>query len=411
MTLFGKNGRNLIIMWFRDALFLAAAALTSNSVLLPLYIRLGMSDGVISFLSAFTQAELLVLSLLLSGITSKYRRTKYIATSLYLLQSALNAGFIVFCIFRGITAAPAVIAVYVISALTTAVLSVRTIFDYKLICEVIDVSEYSFYISIGGIVNGALSIAVGVLLPFAYSFFDFYAVIGAVILTASLFMVISGVLNSLLKLLPGKEEEPAETVKRRENLLSASFGGISQAFSDKDFRAMIIPNFTRGLGAGMLSVIPLLAVRYGGLTEENTSLIVGISNAAIFVSCAVYAFVRQRRKKASVVNFISALAYLFIIPAMLGNATMFMVFYFLAYAGYYIVSNAIPDIVYNTVDESIISAFNTWRMAFTTLGIVISTAVIGAVMSFVSGVVIASVSSGLMVFSCAAYLKHYGKRV
>lgn len=406
MRFFSKNFR---LLWARDALNTAAVALTSTTVLLPLYLRLSMSDGQIGALTSFTQAENVVLSLLLSGITGRYSKTKRIVSWMYAIQSAVTIGYLTLCLIHGIGAAPAAVIVFALATAVNAIISVRVIFDYKLLCEVIDVADYSFYASVGGIINGAFSIAAGLILPLMYSLFDFYSVTSAAVLCSSLFLVLAWAANSRLDLLPGSEKDIPQS--ERKSLLKTAVSGISDVFRDGDFRRMIIPNFTRGLGAGILSMIPLLAVRCEAVAEENTSLIVGITNASVFLSCAVYAALRKVHMKASVLNFAGSLLFILIIPSLTGGFAAFAVFYFIAYAGYNVVSYAIPDIVYNTVSEDIISAYNTWRMAFTTFGIVISTAVIGAVMSLTSGMVIAAVSAVLMLITCAAYLKNYRKRV
>ena len=406
MRIFNKNFR---LLWIRDALYTAAVALTSTTVLLPLYLKLSMSDVSIGALTSFTQAENVVLSLLLSGITGRYSSTKRITGWFYFAHGAVTVGYMILCVFRSISAAPAAAVVFLLAAAVNALISVRQIFDYKLICEVIDVADYSYYASIGGIINGAFSIAVGLILPAAYLRFDFYSVTSAAVICSSLFLILSGIANAHLDLLPGSEQAIPES--ERKSLLKTAVSGVADVFKDTDFRKMIFPNFARGLGAGILSMIPLLAVRCGALAEENTSLIVGITNAAVFLSCAVYAALRQIHMKASALNFIGALMFALIIPSLSGSFIVFAVFYFLAYCGYNLVSYAIPDIIYNTVSENIISAYNTWRMAFTTFGIVVSTAVIGVVMSVTEGTVIAAASAVLMLFTCAAYLKNYRSRV
>ncbi|MBQ2547042.1 MAG: hypothetical protein II557_12195, partial [Clostridia bacterium] len=76
---------------------------------------------------------------------------------------------------------------------------------------------------------------------------------------------------------------------------------------------------------------------------------------------------------------------------------------FFAYCGYNLVCYAIPDAVYQRVEEDVISAYHTWRMALTTLGTVLSTAVIGLVADSVSGTVLAVLGTVSIFLCCVAY--------
>ena len=62
-------------------------------------------------------------------------------------------------------------------------------------------------------------------------------------------------------LLPGKdEEEPAEAPKGKPSSHRAVLGR-------EDFRRLALPNFIRGFGAGVVAVLPLLAMKDAGLLD------------------------------------------------------------------------------------------------------------------------------------------------
>ena len=91
--------------------------------------------------------------------------------------------------------------------------------------------------------------------------------------------------------------------------------------------------------------------------------------------------------------------------ALAGAAAAFGVF---AFSGYNIVCYAIPDTVYLSVEESSISSYHTWRMALTTLGTVLSTALFGLVADSVSPTVLAVCGTVSVFFCCLAYHRVLG---
>ena len=73
--------------------------------------------------------------------------------------------------------------------------------------------------------------------------------------------------------------------------------------------------------------------------------------------------------------------------------------------GYNIVCYAIPDIVYLQVEKRIISAYNTWRMIFTTLGTICSSMLLGILTDYVDGSLLAAVGCAAVLFCCISYFR------
>ena len=393
---------SFLLIWCRDALFAASGAFLSVSVLQTLYLRLGMSAQIVSFLSAFSQTVNLSFSLLFANITRRFTGTRRATTLLFFSHAAVIALYLVLCVFRNLPISAAVVIAFILTAAADIIVAVRAIFSYKLVCEVIPVRDYSMYASVGGILNGIFTISIGLLLPLLFRHFDFMRVAGLAIVLACILMMVTGVLNSRLRLLPGSEQPSA--APSRVELINRD------VLRDDSFRRMVLPNFMRGIGHGILSVIPLLAIRYGGLAESSAPIIVSLTNIALFAGSAAYAFLRRRSVSASALALSGSLLFLLITPAMSGAAPRFIVFYTLAHLGYQLISLAVPDIVYNTVGQENIAAFNTWRMALTYLGSVLSTALIGVLIDRVDGRLIGALSAAAMVYAGIAYFLYFRRR-
>ena len=141
------------------------------------------------------------------------------------------------------------------------------------------------------------------------------------------------------------------------------------------------------------------------MPKEQSALISGVMNAATFLSCGVYGLLRQRKIRASTLGLAGSCLFFLLCGAFLGSPVWFLIVLFFAYCGYNIVCYAIPDAVYQRVEEGVISAYHTWRMALTTLGTVFSTAVIGLIEETVSGTVLA-VCGTLSIFLCCLAYHH-----
>ncbi|MBR5681492.1 MAG: hypothetical protein IKX19_12645, partial [Clostridia bacterium] len=139
------------------------------------------------------------------------------------------------------------------------------------------------------------------------------------------------------------------------------------------------------------------------LPKEQSALISGVMNAATFFSCAVYGLARQKRIPAVTLGVAGACLFLPFCTAFLWGRIWFFSVLFIAYCGYNTVCYAIPDAVYQRVDESVISTYHTWRMALTTLGTVCSTAAFGALADSVSGTLLAICGTASILFCCLAY--------
>ena len=397
-----RRPSNFLLLWLRDALYCLATTLSSASVLQAFFLKKGMDAQIVSYYASFTQAVFLVFSLLFASAADRTRRTKRAATLLFFANSLSFLLQTVLCLLPD-SSAVFCFAAFAAGALINIANTVRIVFDYKVICEVIPVERYAAYSSVSGILCGVFGILPGFLLPIFYARWDYTAVTICVFAASGLICAAAGILTGCLRLLPGKEEEPAPQIAQDRKVSS-----VRSVLGRRDFRLLAIPNFIRGFGAGVVAILPLLAMKKVGLPEEQSALISGVTNAATFLSCAVYGLIRKRGVKATTLGLAGACLFFLLCLAFLGTPAVFLILLFFAFSGYNIVCYAIPDTVYLSVEESSISSYHTWRMALTTLGTVLSTALFGLVTDSVSPTVLAVCGTVSVFFCCLAYHRVLG---
>lgn len=380
----------------RDALVAASSSLTSASVLTAFFIRGGMSDVRISVYMSVTQLCNLIISLLFAGITEKYRDTKRSASMLYTAGGAAVLMLIPFTAFE-FSEGVFYTAMMIIGCLIQTAAAVRFVFEYKLPCEVMDTGDYSTYVALSNMCGGAAGIIAGLTLSALLGSFGFMAVMGCAFTAAAILLFGASAFNSSLKII---HEVGGNSLIRSDPLTS-----IRRLMKNACFRALIVPNFIRGIGAGVIAMITVVAIKSVGLEENDVPLVTTTTYIGMLASCLIYIY-SAKRLGAPLSGLIGGAAFLTLSFSMTGSKYIFLAVYTFAYTGYNIVCCAIPDMVFQSVRPDIMGAFNTWRMIMTTLGTALSTALIGYLLEYIPADVITSAGS-LAVFVCSLWYYLY----
>ena len=397
--------RNLLLLWIRDALNTGAAALTSTSVLSAFFLRSGLSEGEIGFYLALTPFVNFVISLLFSGITGRVRNTLRAYSVTGFLTAAATLGFLFLC-HENIPGGIFFFAVLLFGCLISVFSAIKSIFDYKLPCELMDLSDYSVYVSVNGILGGVIGIVCAAILAQLYAVLPFYPVTAGAFLGAGLFLAAGSVLNGRLRVLhPAKTPEPQTAAEKPSGNRSA----VRILFTDRDFLFLILPNFVRGFGAGALSLVSVIAASACHMNESGLAFITVCTYLATLVSCLFYTAL-SRRFGATVTGVLGGIVFCLIIPCFAGGSLLFFVLYTLSYIGFNIMSCAVPESVYQYVPEDRVSAFHTWRLALTTLGTTLSTAVFGKLLDRIPPVVLMVIGAVSVLVCVIGYQLCFRKR-
>ncbi|MBE6570417.1 MAG: MFS transporter [Ruminococcaceae bacterium] len=398
-----KNTKfNFIIMWFNSSCSTASASLASVAVLSAFFLRGGMTDQQVSFYLTFTQLVNLVISLLLSGITSGLRDSRKTISTLYVARGITTGLFAIFCFWQ-IKAAPFYVMMILIGGLQALVTAVQGIFDYKLPCEVIEMEHYSTLIAYQGLFNGLVGMGIAMVLPTLFQRFDFMHTTGFICIAAALCYVFAAVCVRFLRpVVPIDKNETASAEK-----LHMQFNPIRdfiRLMQNRDFRYMLLPNLVRGFGAGMVSMLAIIAMRGLHMSDADVSWITSCTYLGTLLSCFAYTFL-VKRMGVPWTGLIGSLVFGLMCFSMMGGTLWFLVVYTIAYIGYNVVCNAVPDMVYQSVSQDIISSFHTWRLALTTLGTAISTSLFGILLDKTEAYVLVVIGCvGIVLCSLGHYL-------
>ena len=400
------QNNNFIKLWLSDAAYAAASALSTGSVLTAFFMRGGMSEGQIGGYLSVIQFVNLAVSLLFAGAASRVKDTRRPLFYLTAASGIVTALHAIFCMVG--TEIPLFEpAVFLLGCMIAVLTALRTIYIYKLPCDVIDLRYYSVYAGYQGLFIGVAGISVGFLLPLFYERFSFMAVTGTAFALAGVFQFLSSVF--LYRLIPIKDadRDAQEAVTPKKYTLVS---GVAALWKNDIFRSLLRPNILRGFGAGIISMYSVFVISAGIFSEETVSLTTAAMNIGTLISCFVY--VRAVRKVGiPMMCLIGSALFGLICFSVIGSSVVCLVIYTIAYIGYNVVCCAIPDLIYRSVGAEIISLFQTWRLAMTQLGLSLATALYGLLVERIPVVLIIVLGTAAFLFCGIAYYRYYRNRL
>lgn len=397
-----NNKSNFIKLWLSDAAYAVASALSTGSVLTAFFLRGGISEGQIGGYLSVIQLVNFAISMLLAGVSSRSKDTRRPLFRITAVSGAVTALHALFCLFGTDTPVffPTVLLIGCVIAILTAL---RTIYSYKLPCEVMDLRYYSVYAGYQGLFIGAAGISVGFLLPLFYEHYSFMTVTGCAFALSGIFHLLSATL--VYRLVPcGTTDTPDET--QLESRGGSVFAGVAALWKHKAFRALLLPNILRGFGAGLISMYSVFVISEGIFTEETVSLTTAALNIGTLLSCFIYVWA-VRKIGIPMTGLLGCTVFVLLCFSVLGSPMVCLILYTAAYVGYNMVCCAIPDMIYRSVGSDIISLFQTWRLAMTQLGLTVSTALYSILIEQISVIWILVIGTAAFLLCGVGYYLYY----
>lgn len=392
---------NLIKMWISGAL--RTISTSCLAILSVFFLRNGLTEIQISFYNSLAHTVNLVISLSFSGITAYYKDSRPALAVLLLLQGLLTGLYALFG-FVSMDLGILYICVLGIASLLAVVSALFTIFDYKLPCEIMAMESYSTHVAYSSLFCGIVGTGISFILPFFYREYSFFDVATTCIIISGVALILAALVMLWLKPIG---DVPVSSTKQRPKFNPIK--DIQHLLKNYDFRFLFIPNILRGFGSGMLSIIALIALRAFSMEDGDVPLITAAANVGVFLSSFIYVFL-VKRFGIPWTGLVGGILFGFICFSAFGNSVSFLVIYCVAQVGLHLVGNAIPNMIYCSVDPSIMSQFHTWRMILLTLGSAIGTPIYAALLDKVPIVVLFIISTVATLLSVLGYYLLYHKK-
>ena len=399
--------RNFVLLWLRELFGGLAATLGAGAIIQGILTRYGLGEELIGIYVSFGSIVNFSASLLFSGVTSRTKKTIRYTALCFIAGGIIELGYAAITIWQ-MEQNTLFLLVMALSGVLAVITAIRTIFEYKLPCEVMDLDKYAVYCVGSGIIRGVEGILVGILLTYMFKTLDFVLMTKIVFYGTCAAMVIQGILNGLLKKI---KDVPDISTKDGSESKHPTFDQLRILLKNRDFRILAIPGFLRGFGAALVALAAILAMRLVGLSDDECAMIATVSSAGGFICNLIYLPLIKIAKR-PVAALAGSVLFLLMIPAFLcGNKTLFLVLFTLGYVGFDITGTSIPDLIYQHTPADIISPFHVWRLALLSVGTSVGTALYGFMMKYMPPVTVLLIGTLCFTAAGASHFFLYRRRV
>ena len=358
----------------------------SGAIMQTFLIAIGFSAEDVYILNSMMQAAQVLMMLVMTFLSSKIKRVKSVISISYLSLIVLAIVFLLGAINPGIMGNAYVIAVFVAAGVSFIGVGLYTILSYCLPYYTINMKDYGKMTAISVAISGGVSFVVSFIHSFVVSKIDYaFAMIWFFILTIICFVFCYFVCLSL------KEISDGGQIKKTTK------SDMIAVFQNKNTYLLLLPNFARGLAAGIMSVIAVIGLSQELLNEQTSSYVNIIMQITMFAANIFYVNV-NKKVSTNTLLFISGIGVALFIPFCLsGGSTTFLLMFLFAYFFRMISDTAIPVVITEIIPASQIGAYTSIRMLVFTGAQAVATLIITAITDFIG-------YTGLMIFAGLTHL-------
>ncbi len=386
--------KNSTLFTWQQVCFGVALPLSSGALIQSFLLSFGISSVAVGvFTSLYSMVQVFTM-LLCIVVADRIRNLKMAYAWCTLPQIPFYILMALFCLHR--SGAKTVLLTADISiAVASLFIGVNCVLVYKLPYLLIDMKNYGKVLSVIGVFSGIGGVLFSVGLEYLIGKFPYYAVMFGAFLFCGVLLIVAFVLNCRFKIfrIPGQVSE--EKVP------------FWQVLKHRSFLVMVGPNLVRGIGYGVLAMLPVFAVHDFAATEKMTALLVVIINIANILSSALLLVLLKRFSSRTLCFWFSSV--LAVTLALLGFSKSW-VFYLIVFAvlncGNCAFNYAAPVFFSEIVPFEIMGGYTSIRMILTTGGTALGSLICGLLIDRVPTVWILLIFAALQ-FVCGAVFGLY----
>lgn len=360
-------------------LFNVGLMFCSGAIIQTFLLQVGFTENQVYLYNSIIQFAQVAMMMIMIFLANKVKHVKWTAGLSYLSMVVLASVFLVGAINRSLLLKPYIMVVFIMAGACYFAGALHTVFSYVLPFYTIDMEEYGKMSGLGVMLSGGCSFALSFVHAFIVSKFDYLqAMIWFFILAIVCFVLTSVVCLSLKEIVPQKSEEKKS--------------GVGDVFKNKDTYLLILPNFARGLAAGIMSVITVLAISSNIIDEKTSSIVNVIMQIAMFAGNLLYIFT-YKKLSSKVWLLLSTIGICVMFPlCLLGGKIWFFCIFFVAYLARMITDTAIPVLVAEIIPKEQMGAYTSIRMLIFTGAQAVATLIINPIVGVVG-------YTGLLIFA------------
>lgn len=354
--------KNIALSVAVDILRTLCLLCASGSLFQAFLSHVGFSESEI-YLNATLVQAVNVATILLCSHFADTRRPHLRAALVQIPQAILFLAFLPFCLGEtgGVTAFILLSAITLSQSVSTAL---YTVCGYKLPYHLYRPSDYATVCAVVGVLSAVITFAVGELLNHLQRTVAYTRLMIFAFALSAVFLLAAGVLT-LFYSLDRREEEAQSTAPKRVPLC--------EILSRPVFYLLLPANLLRGFSSGVISVFATVAISLG-LGAELSPRMLSLSAVANLAACLVFG-ITTRLFSPRVAVLGGSLCFLLLPLCLFGSPTLFLIAYTAVFFGKSVVDVGVPSLLVYAVDAEIAGPYNAFRMALTTGGSLLATAI------------------------------------
>ena len=370
------------------ALYNTGFMFCSGAIIQTFLLQAGFTAQEVYAFNSLIQIAQVIMMIAMTFLSGRIKNVKLVTALSYLSLSVLTLTFLLGAINPNLFGKAYVIAVFVIAGISYMGVGLYTILSYCLPYYIIDMKEYGKMTGLGVLLSGASSFALSFVYTFAVSKFDYMkSMICFFILTLICFVLTTVICLSLKEI----ENRGEKTETKKEDLIAI--------FKNKSTYILLFPNFARGIAAGIIGVITVIAFSNNIVNEQTSSYINIAMQIAMFAGNALYVMLYKKIPPRTLM-LISTVGILVFLPlCMRGGLIWFLITFFIAYLFRMVIDTSIPVVVTEIIPKNQIGAYTSIRMLIFTAAQAVATLIISPLLEIIghTGILI---FAGAMQFIC-----------
>jgi hypothetical protein len=380
--------RNTALFAVREGCY-SAAALFISGTLIQLYLtQQGVSSANVGLFNTALCAVNLISTIAYSGLAEKKPNSVRQSERILL---AMTLSFLCYVpLFLVDSVAPSIVLVVALGVATLQVIlsSCKSIFDYKMLYQIIDIAHYGSVASITGIAIGLIGIAYSSAFSLILKWLPARTVFCIGFFSSALLLLASFLCNRGLQIVHHDFDQPPQEPMSAKRILAV--------LKRPEFRAFIVPNVLRGVTIGILNSLVLVALHLG-VTPSVAANLATMTAVGYLLGSSLYNAL-GRVCQAKYLGLIGGLL-LCALPLLpwCGGGTLFLGVSMLGYMGRTLVDYAVPSMVFQIIDPSIAGVYNAWRTVLFSLAAAGTSYAVGAGLNRIPTVVLLALCAGAYV--------------
>lgn len=375
--------RNTVLYSMKEASFSAAYPMVTGAYMQLFLAHKGMSASSIGLFSTVVSVVLMVTSMLLSSYAETRPNPLKQSNRLILI---LSIGFLSFLpmTLLDIDRRYLTLIITVLAAVLTVLYAMKSILEYKLPYQIIDMAHYGTLSSFNTALVGAVGIGSGFLFSFIIEQNAFGNPYFICMVVAFALFLLSWVLAKRLTIINHSfDQAPKQKPSAAE---------VWRVLKSREFSIFIIPNALRGITLGITGFITTIAVVMG-MSEADASKLSIMMSIGTVASSVLY-FLLIRKIPVDIIGFIGSILLCVIVFLPYNNTPLFLALVLIAIMGRVLVDNSVPIMCFHMINPDTAGTYHAWRCI---LNNVVSTVTV-----YLAGYLLETVDPLVLLIPCAA---------